>query len=206
MGVFGLLFRLNGRITRSQFWLGQLALMGAIGVVFIVWFMGLATFAVGFEKLPKGQQNLAALSAVWGLVLAICISAMISFWMGTALAVKRLHDRGKSGWWIFAFGVPAMFAVMAPFKPVLVIAGIAKLWYIFELGFMKGDLGPNMYGQGSVSDPMALVARDLMDLQHAQNDRVAAKPAGAGVVRPRAAAPAVRSAPQGFGRRNARTA
>lgn len=207
MGVFGLLFRLNGRITRSQLWLGQLAVIGALCLIFVIWGLGVATaFSAGLKKLPQNQQNLAALSAVWGLVLMGGIAALLSLWMGLALSFKRLHDRGKSGWWILAYGIPSMFAAIAPFPPVLAIAVIAKLWYIIELGFMKGDPGPNIYGQGTVSDPSALVARDLMDLQREHNDRVAAKPAGAGVVRPRVTVAAARAQPQGFGRRNTRTA
>ncbi len=207
MGAFGLLFRLNGRITRSQFWLGQLALIGAIGVIFVIWGAGLATtLGPNFKNLSKHQQNLQAAAAIWGLLLAGGLAALAAFWMGTAIAVKRLHDRGKSGWWLLAYGFPGMMAVIAPFPPVQIIAAVAKLWYVVELGFMKGDLGPNIYGPGTVSDPAVLVARDLMELQGAEKDSAALKPAGAGVVRPRAPVATARAQPQGFGRRNARTA
>ena len=44
------------------------------------------------------------------------------FWISFASMARRLHDRGKSGWWSLLYLVP----------------GIGWLWLIFECGFLPG--------------------------------------------------------------------
>jgi len=87
---------------------------------------------------------------------------------GLAVGVRRLHDTGKSGWYLLLAYVP--FALMIPiflltlvgsFNPsILSIAGIVMLaalgfciWFLV-LMVRKGDVGPNKYGP----DPKELVA------------------------------------------------
>ena len=56
-------------------------------------------------------------------------------WISLAIAVKRYHDRDKSGWWVLIIFLP-------------VIGGI---WYLIECGFLRGTDGNNDYGP----DPLA---------------------------------------------------
>ena len=44
------------------------------------------------------------------------------FWISFTSMVRRLHDRGKSGWWSLLYLVP----------------GIGWLWLLFECGFLPG--------------------------------------------------------------------
>ena len=54
-------------------------------------------------------------------------------WISTALAAKRMHDHGKSGWFQLLGMIP--------------LVGI----YIFALcGCMRGTVGPNAYGYDPV--------------------------------------------------------
>lgn len=47
-----------------------------------------------------------------------------------AVSVRRMHDIGKSGWWLFITFVPV----------------IGSLWYLF-LTIQDGQLGSNQYGE-----------------------------------------------------------
>ena len=65
---------------------------------------------------------------------------------GACLLSKRLHDRGRAGWWaglvLFALAVAwpcprGLWGLL--FLPVLA-------WAVVELGMMRGDRGANRYG------------------------------------------------------------
>ncbi len=44
--------------------------------------------------------------------------------------IKRWHDRDKSGWWMLILFVPIVGAI----------------WFLIELGFLRGTPGPNRFG------------------------------------------------------------
>jgi uncharacterized membrane protein YhaH (DUF805 family) len=75
------------------------------------------------------------------IIVAITVAAAIGGTIGfliavvTYIALKRWHDRGKSGWWVLIAFVPL----------------IGWLWALIETGFLEGDKGDNQYG----SDPLA---------------------------------------------------
>jgi uncharacterized membrane protein YhaH (DUF805 family) len=59
---------------------------------------------------------------------------------------KRLHDRGRSGWW----AAPLLLAVLMVWpRPHSAFDGLAVLmlgWGVVELGLMPGELGRNRFG------------------------------------------------------------
>jgi uncharacterized membrane protein YhaH (DUF805 family) len=101
----------QGRLNRQPFWIATLVLwpvsMGATFVTSILF----------------GSQ-----SAVTTFVQAVV--ALVLLIPSLAVAVKRYHDRDKSGWWILIVFIPI----------------IGLIWYIVELGFLPGTPGPNRYG------------------------------------------------------------
>ena len=107
-----LLFSFQGRIRRSQYWGGAIASMFIFYAAAIA-IMVLAS-AIGVEAL-----------AILALVPYIAV-----MWSSLALQVKRWHDRGKSGAYIFVSLIP--------------IAG--PIWTFIEVGCLPGTMGPNAYG------------------------------------------------------------
>ena len=51
-------------------------------------------------------------------------------WMFWAIGAKRCHDRDKSGW----------------VQLLIIFPIIGFFWYLYELGFVRGDLWPNRFG------------------------------------------------------------
>jgi len=120
-----LLFGFQGRVNRAKFWLVNIGLIVAEAIVFGV--------AGGASMLSEDPSNMTMPS--FGLRGIVCLLVFIVlFWAGLAIAVKRWHDRNKSGWW-----------VLIAFVPV-----IGGLWYLIECGFLPGTTGANNYG----ADPL----------------------------------------------------
>jgi len=103
-----ILFSFEGRASRAHYWLYGVGLAIAVGVV--------------------GGILTALLDEV-GLFISLALYLPL-IWTGLAVSIKRWHDRGKSGWWIFISLVPM----------------IGGLWHLVECGFLEGDAGPNEYG------------------------------------------------------------
>ena len=105
-----LLFQFDGRVNRAKFWLA----------VLIVWVVGGIVGSIfGFR------------SAIYFLV------GLVLLWPYLAAAIKRGHDRGKSGWWMLIGLVPI----------------IGQIWVLVELGFLAGTAGPNQYGADPLASP-----------------------------------------------------
>ncbi|NQW52760.1 MAG: DUF805 domain-containing protein [Rhodospirillales bacterium] len=123
--MMNLLFGFQGRINRARFWYVHIGVVIAQIVVF-----SLAGGAALLQGDPRAMANSASATGLMTSLLFIPI-----FWISIALAVKRYHDLGKSGWWIFIVFVPL----------------IGAIWFLIEVGFLPGTRGPNQYG----ADPLA---------------------------------------------------
>jgi hypothetical protein len=73
---------------------------------------------------------------------------------GFAVVIKRLHDRDKSAGWLLLFVlVPLILQTIAYYTGAVefkIILGLAcffiGIWFLVELGFLRGTAGPNRYG------------------------------------------------------------
>lgn len=68
------------------------------------------------------------------------------FFCGCCVLSKRLHDRGRSGWWsaLILAAVVAVWGGPDTFFDFLFALVLA--WAAIELGAMPGELGANRYG------------------------------------------------------------
>jgi uncharacterized membrane protein YhaH (DUF805 family) len=68
------------------------------------------------------------------------------FYSGACVLSKRLHDRGRSGWWaaLILVAVVAVWPQPAGFFDFLFVAVL--VWAGVELGAMPGEMGANRYG------------------------------------------------------------
>jgi uncharacterized membrane protein YhaH (DUF805 family) len=66
----------------------------------------------------------------------ILMVSVVATYMWLAVNIKRCHDRGRSGWFV-----------------ILSLLPLANIWYLIEVGFLRGQSGPNKYGP----DPKATV-------------------------------------------------
>lgn len=97
-------FNFDGRSRRAEYWY---ALLGIV----------LTSFVVG---IIAGLLGIGLLSSIWELVILI---------PSIAISIRRLHDIGKSGWWVLINFIPLIGFI------------VLLVWACKE-----GDHGDNAYG------------------------------------------------------------
>jgi uncharacterized membrane protein YhaH (DUF805 family) len=102
-----------GRAGRAEFWWFELS-----SVVIITVLSALAYVSVVFT----------VLGGIYALAVLV---------PGIAVGVRRLHDTGRSGWWLLLFLVP--------------LVGFVVLLVFFV---SQGNPGPNQYGPPAASEPV----------------------------------------------------
>ncbi|MDP0496678.1 MAG: DUF805 domain-containing protein [Verrucomicrobiota bacterium JB024] len=115
-----LYFSINGRISRSTFWLKFVLPVFIISILVNI----IAGMVMGGDPNNPNPAGFA-LIGVWQLFLiypSICVYG------------KRWHDRDKSAWWILIGLIPF----------------IGWIWVLVECGFLKGTDGPNRFGEDPV--------------------------------------------------------
>ena len=122
----------HGRLARAPFWLAAAILI----VVLVVYESVVGT----------------ALHWVTGWIFY-----PIMVFCGACVLSKRLHDRGRSGWW----AVLVLFATMAvwPHTPGFFdfVFGLVLIWAIVELAVMTGEQGANRFGASPLNQVKAPV-------------------------------------------------
>ncbi|MCP4330884.1 MAG: DUF805 domain-containing protein [Alphaproteobacteria bacterium] len=122
MPVKALFFSFTGRINRATYWTRAMPVLLAYGL--------LVNLVVLVEVDAIGSQGpVSTLLSLAGL------------WPNLAVAVKRLHDRDRSGWFVL----------------IILIPFIGAIWLIIEVWLLKGTEGPNRFDEA----PTATAARPV---------------------------------------------
>ncbi len=99
-------FDFNGRASLTEYWypmIWQIIFSMAISVLFVVFFMGSVFSASG-----QGEAWMGAGIGLLGFSIIVVIWEIINFIPSLSIAVRRLHDTGKSGLFMllmFAWGI-----------------------------------------------------------------------------------------------------
>ena len=90
------------------------------------------------------------------LFVYVCFGLLLSlsFFSIVAVAIKRLHDRDKVGWWAVPFVIlPGLLSsaasdLVTPFAGAVLYScsGLLLLWGFVELACLRGTPGPNKFG------------------------------------------------------------
>jgi uncharacterized membrane protein YhaH (DUF805 family) len=164
--MFGFLLSPYGRISRKLYWLNFL--LPYIAITIVVTILDYAMFEINPEtgEPPPVFQG---------------VLALIAFWPSLAVTTKRLHDRGMTGWWQAAPLVAAIpvavaaywyytntmnagaqatnLAVVDPTVGAVLMIGVGSvlawlvLYPLINTLFLRGQAGPNKYGDDPLGHP-----------------------------------------------------
>ncbi len=143
-------FSFDGRIGRAHWWAAWVLLL----IVEVAFNAVLSPMMGDDIPFPDGS---------WSSIVDMAgdksgaLTALIFLYPNLAMNVKRLHDRGLSGWYTLVFIIPfvaatAISAVADRAGPtplegwVTLISGFAALWFLANLGVLRGNPGPNRFG------------------------------------------------------------
>lgn len=118
----------EGRIPRKLFWLGYLVLMIIQWILFAL-FGGMTMMSMDPADPAAAEQMMQGMWPMW-------IIFLVFLWPSLAIYTKRWHDRDKSGWWSL----------------ILIVPLIGFIWFLIELGFLRGTEGPNRFGPDPVAE------------------------------------------------------
>jgi uncharacterized membrane protein YhaH (DUF805 family) len=108
MSLDQILFSFRGRVPRKIYWR-----YGVLGPLLI---SVMAEMLLGIVGVSERKAELA--------------TTLLLIWPCAAVAVKRWHDRDKSGWWVLVNLVPF----------------VGLIWALIENGLLRGSAGPNRFG------------------------------------------------------------
>lgn len=137
---FEFMFGASGRTNRAKYWVSFIRFS----------FAGLLVAVILFVT--------AGIAAPLLIIVAFLTLIPWMLW-GFAITTERLHDRGKSAWWLAVFYlVPALLDQLAKTAWFAGAAGTAlyyilaitafavTIWGFVEIGCLRGTAGANSYG------------------------------------------------------------
>jgi uncharacterized membrane protein YhaH (DUF805 family) len=117
-----------GRCPRSRFWLAVSALM---------------TLLIIYEVIVWPTLKLLTFWFAYPVLLA----------SGACVISKRLHDRGRSGWWAALVLLAMILIWRIPEGGRFLLALPVTVWSLVELGLLPGEQGANRFGPSPL-DPV----------------------------------------------------
>ena len=142
----------DGRINRRRYWLFVLSIFGiflACGVL------------------------VGVMAAILPILMILLVPVFLALtYASFANGARRLHDRGKSAWWLLLFfGLPLLLSLPAratQYSPdqgaqaagaLFALLGLPfSIWGFIEMGCRKGQTGPNRFGEDPLPPVEAAVA------------------------------------------------
>lgn len=121
----GLFFSAEGRAARTPFVLAALSLILVLAI---------------YEAVVE-PESLALVHTFTGVLVYPAL-----LYVGACVLSKRLHDRGKSGWWAALILFAVVMVWPAPHGVLDFLGLLVLLWAFVELGLMPGEQGTNRFG------------------------------------------------------------
>jgi uncharacterized membrane protein YhaH (DUF805 family) len=142
-------FDYSGRSRRREYWCHLLVTFVAVSLV------GYVEQALGLSRPgPSGDGEGGLLSSIVLITFAT---------PGLAVAVRRLHDSNRAGWWLLLPAAPVLFWIVALvaqfssdalFATVMVPIFLCPL-ILLVLMCLPGTKGPNRFGPDPKSEDLA---------------------------------------------------
>jgi uncharacterized membrane protein YhaH (DUF805 family) len=141
----------SGRSRRKEFWMFQLlnVIVVLIGYALMLGGGGMSALAgaaaMNDPTMANGQLAEVSFGPVfWIGIIVLAVWGLGTLIPGIALAVRRLHDRDMSGWYLLGFIVAVIILSMIPVLGTIVVFVLEIGWIV--LMALPGTPGPNKYG------------------------------------------------------------
>ena len=155
LGYLQARFPMRGRIGRGRYW--ALTLLYLVG-----WLVGAAILIALAVVNYNPPDDVVTTRTIVGFVLlgiAMVVFVFVTVAGFASAGVRRLHDRGKSGYWLLLYYLlPSLMVRHAGSDSVGIVFWLAIVVIlaaaVVELGILRGEPGSNAFGP----DPLAAAA------------------------------------------------
>ncbi|MGP1356540.1 MAG: DUF805 domain-containing protein [Roseicyclus sp.] len=170
--VYANMFNFSGRARRAEYWWYALFvfILGVVAQVVMVRWLSSNTDVLALANNPRAVQSLLKQDDVRQVVIYSTVGQVILVYIPyLAVTVRRLHDTGRSGWWMFkpfllAFVLAFVMTFLAASaggangapSPALMLMAVtlpmlAYIWFIVVL-CLPSDRGNNRFGPDPIPD------------------------------------------------------
>lgn len=116
---------ISGRATRAEFWSFSLTsslLQLLVYMLFIaILFVRMGDLTLEGDEVDLAKIILSLTGAMLGIAVAFLFFNLFLAFPQIALLVRRLHDTGRSGWWVFSYFVVSVFV---PIVTTVLLTGL----------------------------------------------------------------------------------
>ena len=169
MSLAHLLFSFRGRLNRAKVWLFSLAAFVAWTILVVVAVSVVAAGQVS-STAPSAEGNVHLQKLLDSALLPALLTGLFAaavFYCCLAVYAKRLHDRGRTAWWLVPFiAGPLLLNLLGGMLSmqdtdigsdlggvcVLIASGV-YLWGLVEFYLLPGTAGDNPYGPDPLAHP-----------------------------------------------------
>jgi uncharacterized membrane protein YhaH (DUF805 family) len=116
-------FNFSGRARRKEYLIFEIGTF----ILFCVLIPSIFSFSQGLSD-EEARMLL--------LFISLALLIVLKFIFGVAVAIRRLHDVGKSGW----------FLLLNLLNLIPVVNVVVTLYLVYLTCIKKGDIGDNQYG------------------------------------------------------------
>ena len=161
----------SGRSRRMEFWMWFLfqILLILLFIILLVASIGAGALSTDPRQMMAGIGSAVIIYLLWVLV------SLAFFIPNLAVTIRRLHDSGRSGLWVWLFWGPYLLSIVASFigaasgaggdggGVAVALTGVAGLGLIagslilLVFMFLEGTKGPNEYGPDPKGDALGEV-------------------------------------------------
>ncbi|MBX9711661.1 MAG: DUF805 domain-containing protein [Xanthobacteraceae bacterium] len=149
------LFGFDGRINRAKYWLSLVIFLIGGAFFMMLFFDDVRKFIILENRLG---EDIRASAFIPFFVIGVPM-LVVGTWLFAATAIKRLHDRNKSGWWMAVFFIVPSLLQKAVDRlgdsNLAFLAGSVALglciWGFVETYCLKGTAGTNQFGPDPLS-------------------------------------------------------
>lgn len=146
-------FVISGRASRSEYWwwIAFTILFLIVYNMIIAVLFGAAAITSEMQGAGLDEENMK------GTMVIAMLSNYLFMIPALTVGIRRLHDVGRSGWWMAAFwGIDILIRLVAMPEAGLTILAVVNLALALVLLFWfvkRGTAGENRYGPDPLAQP-----------------------------------------------------
>lgn len=139
----------SGRSRRKEFWMYTLGVFIVFFILFVLMLITGGSAIMSAASNPAASGGALAAMGVFGIVIGLLWLAILI--PSLAVAVRRLHDTDRTGWWVaLPIGIAVLTGIVgsgSTLGTILNLLYLASAILLLVFYCIDGTKGPNRFGE-----------------------------------------------------------